>query len=43
MQIHMEVPDAVGMPAVQERLERIADELHIHIDLTPAARRLKNI
>jgi glycine cleavage system transcriptional repressor len=37
MQIRMDVQDAVGVPALRERLERIADELHIHIDLTAAA------
>jgi glycine cleavage system regulatory protein len=35
MQVHMDVPPQVGIPALQERLERIADELHIHIDLAP--------
>ncbi|MEW6301479.1 MAG: ACT domain-containing protein [Thermodesulfobacteriota bacterium] len=36
MRIRMDVPTAVGVPALRERLEHIADELHIHIDLTPA-------
>jgi glycine cleavage system transcriptional repressor len=36
MQIHMDVPASVGIPALLERLEHIADELHIHIDLIPA-------
>ena len=36
MQIRMDVPAHVGIPAWRERLERIADELHIHIDLMPA-------
>jgi glycine cleavage system transcriptional repressor len=36
MRIHMDVPAQVGSPALRERLERIADELHIHIDLTSA-------
>jgi len=35
MRIHMDVPTQVGIPALRERLERIADELHIHIDLVP--------
>jgi len=35
MQIHMDVPTSVGVTAFQDRLERIADELHIHIDLVP--------
>ena len=33
MQIHMDVPVTVSIAAFQERLEHIADELHIHIDL----------
>lgn len=37
MKIHMDVPASIGVPAVRERLERIADELHIHIDLIPAS------
>lgn len=36
MHIRMDVPATVGIPALRERLEHIADELHIHIDLTPA-------
>jgi glycine cleavage system transcriptional repressor len=36
MQITMDVPAVVGVATVHERLERIADELHIHIDLLPA-------
>jgi glycine cleavage system transcriptional repressor len=36
MQIRMDVPAGVGVPALRERLERIADDLHIHIDLIPA-------
>lgn len=36
MQIHMDVPISVGMEAFHDRLERIADELHIHIDLVPS-------
>jgi glycine cleavage system transcriptional repressor len=36
MQIHMDVPVSVGVEAFQERLERIADELHIHIELVPS-------
>jgi len=36
MQIRMDVPAHAGVPALRERLERIADELHIHIDLMPA-------
>ena len=36
MRIHMDVPAQVGISALCERLERIADELHIHIDLVPA-------
>jgi glycine cleavage system transcriptional repressor len=35
MQITMDVPEVVGVEAVHERLEHIADELHIHIDLVP--------
>ena len=35
MQITMDVPAGVGIAAVHERLEHIADELHIHIDLVP--------
>ena len=35
MQITMDVPEVVGVAAVHERLEHIADELHIHIDLLP--------
>ncbi len=38
MQIHMDVPISVGMEAFHDRLERIADELHIHIDLVPNER-----
>jgi glycine cleavage system transcriptional repressor len=37
MRIRMDVPTTVGIPALRERLERIADELHIHVDLIPAA------
>ena len=37
MQITMEVPASVGVLAFGERLEDIADELHIHIDLVPDA------
>jgi glycine cleavage system transcriptional repressor len=37
MQIHMDVPAAAGVAALRERLERIADELHIHIDLIPTS------
>jgi glycine cleavage system transcriptional repressor len=36
MQITMDVPSTVAIAAVQQRLEHIADELHIHIDLLPA-------
>jgi glycine cleavage system regulatory protein len=39
MHIALDVPAQVGIAAVRERLERIADELHIHIDLTPATRK----
>jgi glycine cleavage system transcriptional repressor len=35
MQIQMDVPAQVDVPDLHERLERIADELHIHIDLAP--------
>lgn len=35
MQIHMDVPAQADVPDLYERLERIADELHIHIDLAP--------
>jgi glycine cleavage system transcriptional repressor len=38
MQIHMDVPLTVGIAALEERLERIADDLHIHIDVLPASR-----
>ena len=38
MQIHMDVPVSVGIATFQDRLERIADDLHIHIDLVPDAR-----
>lgn len=37
MRIRMDVPLTVGVSTLHERLERIADELHIHIDLTPVA------
>src|SRR5262245_1326761 len=37
MQIHMAVPSRIGIQTLRERLERIADELHIHIDLIPTA------
>src|SRR5262249_32622684 len=37
MQIHMDVPASVGLEAFHDRLERIADELHIHIDLVATA------
>jgi len=37
MQISMDVPAAVDIRTLHERLERIADELHIHIDLLPAS------
>jgi glycine cleavage system transcriptional repressor len=37
MQITMDVPVSVGVSALRERLEHIADELHIHIDLVPNA------
>lgn len=37
MQISMDVPASVGIPALRDRLEHIADELHIHIDLIPAS------
>ena len=37
MQITMDVPASVGVSALRERLEHIADELHIHIDLVPNA------
>lgn len=36
MQVHMDVPVSVGVEAFQERLDRIADELHIHIELVPS-------
>jgi glycine cleavage system transcriptional repressor len=39
MRIRMEVPATVGIAALRERLERIADALHIHIDLTPGNNR----
>jgi glycine cleavage system transcriptional repressor len=35
MQIHMDVPTTVGLTGLRDQLERIADELHIHIDLIP--------
>jgi glycine cleavage system transcriptional repressor len=38
MEIHMDVPMAVGVTALSERLDRIADELHIHIDVLSAGR-----
>jgi len=37
MQIHMDVPVSVAIATFQDRLERIADDLHIHIDLVPDA------
>jgi len=37
MHIEMAAPEQVKIPAVREQLERIADELHIHIDLAPSA------
>jgi glycine cleavage system transcriptional repressor len=37
MQITMDVPASVGVATLRERLEHIADELHIHIDLVPSA------
>jgi glycine cleavage system transcriptional repressor len=37
MQIDMAVPAAVALPSLREQLDRIADELHIHIDLAPGA------
>jgi glycine cleavage system transcriptional repressor len=36
MQIQMAVPEQVQLPTLRERLESIADELHIHIDLAPS-------
>lgn len=37
MQIRLDIPAQVGLSTLHERLERIADELHIHIDLLPAS------
>jgi len=34
MHVRMDVPTQVGLSDLHERLERIADELHIHVDLT---------
>jgi glycine cleavage system transcriptional repressor len=36
MHIQMAVPEQANMATVREQLERIADELHIHIDLAPS-------
>ncbi len=35
MQIQMAVPDSVSIPTLDDQLNQIADELHIHIDLAP--------
>jgi len=37
MQIRMVVPAQTDLPTLHEDLDRIADELHIHIDLAPSA------
>lgn len=37
MHLQMAVPEQVNMAIVREQLERIAEELHIHIDLAPSA------
>jgi glycine cleavage system transcriptional repressor len=36
MQIQMAVPEHLQLPTLREQLERIADELHIHVDLAPS-------
>lgn len=42
MNIRMDIAPSVGIPPLRERLERIADELHINIDLTVAAERAES-
>jgi glycine cleavage system regulatory protein len=37
MQIEMAVPETIDTSSLREQLERISDELHIHIDLAPSA------
>jgi glycine cleavage system transcriptional repressor len=37
MHIQMTVPNSVSLPPLHDQLNRIADELHIHIDLAPQA------
>lgn len=37
MQVQLDIPAAVGIPTLHQRLEAIADSLHIHIDLMPMA------
>ena len=37
MQVQLDIPAAVGLPTLHQRLEAIADSLHIHIDLMPMA------
>ena len=37
MQVQLDIPAAVGIPTLHQRLEAIADSLHIHIDLIPMA------
>ncbi len=39
MRITLDVPSRVDETTLRERLDHIADDLHIHIDLTPAASR----
>jgi glycine cleavage system transcriptional repressor len=38
MHVRMDVPATAGILALRERLEHIADELHIHIELTPCSK-----
>ena len=37
MRINMDLPSQVDETTLRERLDHIADDLHIHIDLTPVA------
>lgn len=39
MQVQLDIPAAVGIPPLHQRLDAIADSLHIHIDLIPVTDR----